>query len=288
LNCEGVREDLEAYALGVLEPAQALEVDAHLDECKECSAVVSDYRHAMNHLALAVPLYHASPRLKERIMGGVGTFRPASIPGKLRRSWVLSAAAVVLVGFAIGGTVWAMLLSSEVSRLRQQNAELAVLTQLDEQQRTALLQFERDLNAARNEQERLSTTLEEYSTLIKVALDPDLIPTEMRGVEPFASANCSYVWSTKQSIGALTCKNMPSTAQSLTYELWATKGDETLALGSFAPRFDGSASLLVTIPTWAPGPVTSLWVTLEQASGNRDQPSPQVVLQPVPAQQAQR
>jgi hypothetical protein len=136
----------------------------------------------------------------------------------------------------------------------------------------------------------MTTTLNEYATLIKVALDPDLIPTELRGTEPLANANasCSYVWSTKQSLGALTCKNLPSTSISLTYELWANKGNSTLALGSFEPRIDGSASLLVTIPTWAEGPVTSLWVTLESASGSRDKPSSQVVLQPAPSQQAQR
>jgi anti-sigma-K factor RskA len=290
LNCDESREDLEAYALGVLEHDDAHRVETHLGRCDECHTIVQDYQHAMNHLALAVPLYRASPRLKQRIMGGAAGFRPSAIPATLRRSWVMSAAAIAVVGFAIGAIAWSAALSLEVSQLKERNTNLETLSELDAEQRTALLQLQAELHSARNEQQLMSTTLDEYATLIKVALDPDLIPTELSGTEPLASANatCSYVWSTKQALGALTCKNLPSTSAALTYELWATKGQHTLALGSFEPRIDGSQSVLITIPTWAEGPVTSLWVTLEQASGNRDKPSSQVVLQPVPSQQALR
>ena len=61
-----------------------------------------------------------------------------------------------------------------------------------------------------------------------------------------------------------------------------------MALGSFSPQNDGTASLLVTFPGWATGPMTNLWVTIEQAGGSRQRPSDQVVLQPSPLQQAQR
>ncbi|HWC31116.1 MAG TPA: anti-sigma factor [Dehalococcoidia bacterium] len=290
MRCDELREDLEAYALGILEPDRAHQVDTHLGICDECAAIVRDYQHALNHLALTVPLYRASPRLKQRIMGGAAGFRPSAIPATLRRTWVMSAAAVVVVGLAVGAIMWATALSLEVSRLKERNANLEAMSSLDAEQRAAILRVQSELNSARNEQQQMSTTLDEYANLVKVALDPDLIPTELKGTEPLASANasCSYVWSTKQSLGALTCKNLPSTAMTLTYELWATKGQSTLALGSFEPRIDGSASLLVTIPNWAPGPVTSLWVTLEQVNSNRDKPSSQVVLQPIPSQQAQR
>ena len=75
----------------------------------------------------------------------------------------------------------------------------------------------------------------------------------------------------------------------ITYELWATKGDKTLAVGTFLPRDDGTASLLVKFPTDAEGPVSNLWVTLEQqTSGTRARPSNEVVLFRSPDQQAQR
>ena len=172
----------------------------------------------------------------------------------------------MLLAFAIGGLTWAIVLSSEVSKLKEDNARLAELSQLDAEQRQALLQLEGKLNSAQNEQERISTTLEEQATFLTVALDPNLIPTELGGTSIAPKADCNYVWSTKQSVGALTCKSMPSTAFSYVYELWAIKGDRAIDLGTFTPRTDGTASLLVKYPGNAEGPVTNLWVTLEDSS----------------------
>jgi Anti-sigma-K factor rskA, C-terminal len=281
-----MREDLEAYALGALEHARAHEVAAHIAECDDCAEIVRDYQHAVAHLSLAVPLYRASPRLRARVMGGTGATNAVS--GALRRGWVMGAAAMVLVGLAIGGIVWASILSTQVSDLKDQNERLIALTDLDASQRAALLQMQTQLSSARSEQQRLSTTLEEYATLIKVALDPDLVPTELAGTPLASSSSCSYVWSVKQSLGALTCKNLPALGAASNYELWAAKGQDTLPLGTFAPRLDGTASLLVTFPGWANGPVTNLWVTLEANDASPNSPSQQVVLRPAPALQAQR
>jgi hypothetical protein len=194
----------------------------------------------------------------------------------------------VLLAFAVGGLTWAIVLSSEVSKLKADNARLAVLTELDAEQRQALLQLEGKLNSAQTEQERISTTLEEQATFLTVALDPNLIPTELGGTNIAPKATCNYVWSTKQGLGALTCKDMPSTAFTLVYELWAIKGDRAIALGSFEPRLDGTASLLVKYPEFAEGPVTNLWVTMENSNALRNIPSSDVVLKPVPALQASR
>ena len=287
MTCDEIREDLEAYALGALETAASRVVEAHTAECDDCAEIVHDYQHAVAHLSIAVPLYKASPRVKSRVMGGI-SLNTVSIPPVLRSSWVMATAAVVLIGIAIGGAVWASIVSSEVSRLKQQNERLIGLTELDASQRAAILQVQSQLSTARDEQERLSTTLDEYATMVQIALDPDLVPTELQGTQLASAASCSYVWSVKQAIGALTCKNMPATSFTSNYELWAQKGNDTLPLGTFVPRNDGSASLLVTFPGWATGPMTNLWVTLEPEGGSRGGPSAQVVLQPAPALQAQR
>jgi anti-sigma-K factor RskA len=287
VTCDDLRDDLEGYALGALETADARRVEVHISECEDCAEIVRDYQHAVAHLSVAVPLFRASPRLKTRVMGGV-SLNTVSIPPILRSGWVMAAAAAVLIGIAIGGAVWASILSSEVGRLKEQNERLIAITDLDASQRAAILQVQSQLSTARDEQERLSTTLDEYATLVQIALDPDLIPTQLQGTQLANAATCSYVWSVKQSIGALTCKNMPNTGFSSVYELWAQKGNDTLALGTFSPHDDGTGSLLVTFPGWATGPMTNLWVTLEQGTGSTGGPSAQVVLEPAPPLQAQR
>ncbi len=287
MTCEELREDLEAYALGALETPAAGVVEAHISECDECAEIVHDYAHAVAHLSIAVPLFKASPRLKTRVMGGI-SMNTVSIPPILRSGWVMATAAAVLIGIAIGGVVWASIVSSEVGRLKQQNERLIAISDLDAGQRAAILQVQTELSSARTEQQRLSTTLDEYATLVQIALDPDLVPTQLQGTPLASGASCSYVWSVKQSIGALTCKNMPATSFESDYELWAQKGNDTLALGTFVPHNDGTGSLLVTFPGWATGPMTNLWVTLESQPNSRSGPSAQVVLKPAPALQAQR
>jgi hypothetical protein len=271
----------------VLDDARTDQIADHLNECRECSEIAFDYEMAIQQLALAVPLHRAHVRVRDRLLGGIGAF-PAPMLSMARRRWWAVSAAAVLLAFAIGGLTWAIVLSSEVSKLKAQNASLAVLTELDAEQRQALLALEAKLNSAQNEQERISTSLEEHATFLTVALDPNLIPTELGGTNIAPKAKCNYVWSTQQGIGALTCTEMPSTAFTLIYELWAIKGDRAIALGSFEPQTDGTASLLVKYPPDAEGPVTSLWVTMEDANALRNIPSPNVVLKPVPALQANR
>lgn len=287
MTCAQYRDDLEAYALRALEPDESHAIEAHIAECEECAQIVRAYRMAIDHLALAVPLVHAPNRLKTRVMGGVGAMRPP-IPRIFTSKWVLSSAAMILIGLAVGGIAWAIMLSSKVDSLREDNARLAELTQLDSEQRSALLRIQGELNSARTEQRRMSTTLDEQATLLVIALDPDLVPSELQGTSLAPMATCGYVWSSKQGVGALTCRDLPTTAFFLNYELWATKGDKTVPLGTFLPRTDGTASLLVKFPEDAAGSVSNMWVTLEQTGTTRSKPSNDVVLNRAPDQQAAR
>ena len=153
----------------------------------------------------------------------------------------------------------------------------------------ALLELEGALNSARNEQKKLLTTIEEQATLLVIALDPDLVPSELQGTNLAPGAACDYVWSVKQSIGALTCKELRGVSFGVNYALWAVKGDKTIPVGTFVPRADGTAQLLVKFPQDAPGPVTDLWVTLERLSSPpRNTPQGEVILSRSPEQQAAR
>ncbi len=287
MACEDFREEIEAFVLGALEERDARRVEAHVAGCDECSQLVRAYRTAVDSLAFAVPVYHAPSRLRDRILAGAGAVVPLSPRFLLQMRWWASAAAVALLAIAIGGIAWAVMLSSEVRSLREDNHQLAELSQLDAVQRTALLQLRGDLNLARNEQQRMNSTLQEQATLIILALDPDLMPTEMQGTAVAPQARCNYVWSTKQALGALTCKDLPTTSFGSIYQLWVTKGEKTVAVGAFLARTDGTAALLVKFPPETPGSVNNLWVTLEtQSASVPARPSNEVVLLPSPVQQA--
>ncbi len=308
MSCEGFQEDLEALALRALDSEAEARLKAHILTCIDCESRFQAYAMAAEQLSLVVPMYAPPGRLKERIMGAVegGKARRHWIPS-LRSPWVGAAAAVVVIGLAIGAVAWAMTLSSELTRLHNDNQVLAdevtrlgednnaleELAQLDSEQRFALLELQGDLTSAKNEQEReqerLETTLEEQATLIVIALDPDLIPTELTGNILAPDATCNYVWSTQQSLGALTCSELPLTSLGLAYELWATKGDTLVRVANFLPDVDGTAQLLIEFPEEAAGPVTDLWITLERDSATgRTEPEGVVVLSREPDQQVSR
>jgi hypothetical protein len=289
-ECTPFRDDIEAYALRALDAEEEARVRLHLRDCTECSEIAESYRLAVEQLSLAMPTYRAPARLRGRITGALNGRQSWSVAAMFQRNkWIATAAAAVVLAFGIGAFAWAISLSSEVDRLREQNQAFAELSQLDAEQRQSLLELEGQLNSARNEQKKLLTTVEEQATMLVIALDPDLIPSELKGTNLAPGANCDYVWSSKQSIGALTCKELRSVSFGVNYALWATKGDKTVAIGTFVPRTDGTAQLLVKFPQDAPGPVSDMWVTLERLSSPpRQTPQGEVILSRSPEQQAAR
>ncbi|HEY7269237.1 MAG TPA: anti-sigma factor [Dehalococcoidia bacterium] len=291
-DCEPFRDELEAYTLDAVDAGTRRRVEAHLRDCASCREIVRSYNTTIGQMAFAAPLIKAPPRLKERVLGSVGAFRPTVSPVTLvRASRWWAAAAAVFLAFGIGAVIWAVILSNRVDRLRQDNANLAQISQLDEQQRSALLQLESDLNSAKNKQKQMESTLADQATLLILALDPDLIPTDLQGTSVAPDATCRYVWSTKQSLGGLTCSKMPAISFTLTYQLWAVRGDKVTAMGTFSPRPDGSAQLLYKPNPdngGGGGPITNMFVTLEVSSQSPKQPSAEVVLNRAPDQQAAR
>jgi hypothetical protein len=279
-ECVPFREQIEAYALRALEPEEEARVRLHLRDCHDCNEIAESYRLAVDELALVMPVYKAPARLRGRVTGALNGRPNLSVVAMFQRNkWIATAAAAVVIAFAVGAFAWAISLSAEVRNLREQNNTFAELSQLDAEQRQSLLELEGALNSARNEQKKLVTTIEEQATMLVIALDPDLVPSELQGTNLAPGASCDYVWSSKQAIGALTCKELRSVSFGVNYALWAVKGDKTIAIGTFVPRNDGTAQLLVKFPQDAQGPVTDMWVTLERLSSPpRSSPQGEVIL----------
>jgi hypothetical protein len=298
VDCREIRLDLEAYSLGALEGREARRVERHLKDCRDCAGLARAYRVAVDQLPYAVPIYRPGPRLRQIVLGSVGALRPSLSPAALvRGSRWWAAAAVVFLAVGIGAIAWAASLSAEVRELKADNARLAELTHLSEAQRAALLRFQSELFSTQTQlyttqsaQERLVKAQEEQNTLIVLALDPALEPTELGGTEIAPQASCRYVWSAQQSLGALTCTNLPST-NVYAYQLWIDRGNDIISGGVFTPTREGSAQHLVKMgPNYDEGygePFRDMWVTLETSSDARN-PSEDVVLVTQPAQNASR
>jgi anti-sigma factor RsiW len=96
--------DVGAYALGVLDEAEAFRFEDHLMECASCAAHVSEFRPAARQLMLyrratprsVHPFAAPGPRLLERLLDEVSAKHRGG-----RRQWLYAVAASVV--FAVGG-----------------------------------------------------------------------------------------------------------------------------------------------------------------------------------------
>ncbi|MEU9287994.1 zf-HC2 domain-containing protein [Streptomyces sp. NPDC048275] len=97
-------QDVGAYALGVLDEAEAFRFEDHLMECPQCTAHVSEFRSAARQLMLyrratprsVHPFAGPGPRLLDRLLSEVAARHRAG-----RRRWLYAVAAAVV--FAAGG-----------------------------------------------------------------------------------------------------------------------------------------------------------------------------------------
>ncbi|GHK03826.1 zf-HC2 domain-containing protein [Streptomyces sp. NPDC003753] len=101
--------DVGAYALGVLDEAEAFRFEDHLMECPTCAAHVTEFRPAARQLMLyrratprsVHPFAAPGPRLLERLLDEVATKHRSG-----RRRWLYAVAAAVV--FAVGGPTTAL------------------------------------------------------------------------------------------------------------------------------------------------------------------------------------
>jgi anti-sigma factor RsiW len=108
---EHVTDDLELYALGALQPAEADRATAHLAACAACRAELAEISTVVNALPDMVALREPPPGLKERILSAAAadpvagptraTIRAAGRTLRPSRRWLasgaLAAAAVLLL-----------------------------------------------------------------------------------------------------------------------------------------------------------------------------------------------
>ncbi|MFI5697859.1 anti-sigma factor family protein [Kribbella sp. NPDC051586] len=109
------RMQLGAYALGALEPGEAADVDEHLATCAECRAELAELSEMKDFLGEVPPeaFLEGPPEggdlLLQRTLREVresSAEPPLPVPVKRSRSrWLMVAAALVVVGGALGGGV---------------------------------------------------------------------------------------------------------------------------------------------------------------------------------------
>ena len=148
MNCEQVRELLENYALGALEPGERVAVEAHLAGCSDCRALASEYHGVAGLLPQALaarsPLQMPDgmqvrlwQSLQNRVSGPVIERAPVtanlrtyqSTAARRAPAWLnfRLAGAVVTIALLLAALIWAFQLNTALAQERALRAEYSNL-----------------------------------------------------------------------------------------------------------------------------------------------------------------
>ena len=242
MDCEQVRELLDAYALGAAGAAEASFIEEHVADCVRCWSSLDEAQRVTAYLALSTVLQKAPQSLRSRVLAEAERRRRPSLPsfpGRLR--WLWPAATGALAAGAVAAATFALVLQAEVNDLRDDRDRLASDTQ----------------NAG--------AVLEEQRQLMAVLAAPDAQQISLDPADPNSEALAVYYWSRTSRTGALLSNNLPPLREGQVYEVWLLTGDEVYDVGSFE-SWNGVGQLSMDIKDVSGRPV-GIGVSIEDAEG---------------------
>jgi anti-sigma factor RsiW len=297
---ENIESQLEAYALGILEPPEMAAMEAHLATCARCQAELPALRRTVAAFALLadtpdvpVPADHAL-RFAQKLAAtspGATAVPPVPVPaprplparaapppggGLLDglRAWLVGgragwavAAALALLLLVTG--LWAADLQNQVQAARNEQARLQLeLTQAQAQQAT-LQQQVNTLQAAND------TLQQERATALAVLGAAQVVAHPLTGTPdlPGASGNLWLDPTTNRAV--VITRNLPPLPVDKTYEFWLI-ADTAHPAGTFQTSADGTGLLIVNA-TQPLGTFQQAGITAEKAGGS-DTPTAPILL----------
>ncbi|HET6615976.1 MAG TPA: anti-sigma factor [Dehalococcoidia bacterium] len=232
-DCEAVRDDIDAWALGALDAEEARALEAHLASCDECRALADTAVETAASLGLAVPMHAASATLKSRVMASAAILTDIRRPRRSR--WLWAGAVAALVVGAAGAASWAAVTQSRVNDLEGQNATLSAGA-------TAQSRAFEEVSAL---EANHSQTIATQDAMLEVVLQPDAQRTDLVGTAMAPEATGRCVWSQARESGALLVDGLPQPREGAVYTMWIVYERKWLEAGDFTVDNDGTGRLVM-------------------------------------------
>ncbi|MFQ6020056.1 MAG: anti-sigma factor domain-containing protein [Dehalococcoidia bacterium] len=254
MDCEEVKEILDAYALGAAEKEEARRLEQHVAECLRCWEELTDTQRAAAALALGAPLHAASGSLRKRVMAAARKERRPALPGlSLRGLGRLPALAVGgLAALAVSATALSAVLFVQMGDLEDDKDELR-----------------QELTAASQVTDRLPQ-------MEAVRTTPDVQSLRLAAIPAQAQAMATFYWSDSTGTAAIVCHNMPTLEPDQVFQIWLFNGQQARDAGSFS-SWQGVAYHVIDLRSLDGQSFESIGVFIEPAAGS-DAPSGDMIL----------
>lgn len=248
-NTDQIRELIEAYALGVLDPEERSAVEAHLSAgCAECARALDESRWLVGQLAHLAPEATPSGRVRARLMKTIrAEAPPTGTPTRVKpliRLWMWGAVAAALI-FAFYNAYEARTLRKA---MRQMQADLTAQTKL-------LQDSARELAIA-----RLEASILTDPKSLKISM-----PASNKEIPQLEAS-----WSPSLGL-VVTGQRLPLPPGNRTLQLWLipkAPGAKPVPSLTLRPDVDGKFALIIQHPPDVPEDTKALAVTVEPAGGS--------------------
>jgi hypothetical protein len=242
MDCDEIRELLDAYALGAADAREAAAIEEHMADCLRCWTSLDQAQRVAASLALSTAIQKAPQSLRDRVLAEERRPVPAASGRPERARWLWPAATGVLVAGAAAAITFAVVLQTEVNDLRGDRDRLTADVQ----------------NAG--------GVLEEQRQLMAVLAAPDAQQVNLQPADPSSEALAVYYWSSSTRNGALLSNNLPALSEGQVYHAWLLTGDEVYDAGSFE-SWNGVGQLSMDLKGIAGRPA-AIGVSIEDAEGS--------------------
>jgi cell division protein FtsB len=242
MDCDQVKELLDAYALGAAEPEEAAALEEHMEDCARCWHSLNEAQRAAAAIALSSNLCRAPESLRRNILAEIeGMQHPAEprLLERVRRLW--PAGVGLLAATAAASLAVALFLQMELSDLRSENDRLTA------------------------EVESADARLAEQQQVMALLSAPDAQQIRLEPTDPASSAAAVYHWSGSARAGALTCNHLPPLQEGQVYQVWFLTESESYPAGRFR-SWDGIGQLSVALEDLPERPV-AIGVSIEYSEG---------------------
>lgn len=249
MDCEEVRELLDAYALGATEVSEADGLEEHVADCIRCWEELTKSQQTAAMLALAIPIELPPVYLENRVMRQAEVQRrplePAGSRGgflsSLRLGWPATAGALAVA--SVAALAFAALLQVQLTDLRDDKDGLEARIQQDAQ------------------------VIDDMQEIMTISLSDDLSTTELAayGGAGIGATTALYGWSRKQLSGFIVCKDLPKLEEGEVYQAWFEAGDNVVSAGTFTSE-DGTCHLPVKLTSQLP--LSGFGISVEPEEGS--------------------
>lgn len=258
------QEQADEYAVGSLDPELERIVALHIAECSPCREAVEDAQRVAGLLAFSAPLHPAPGRLRARVVTRAGIRRPLWIR-------VLSigqaAAGIAAVFVAIAAFTGMVSMKSQVSELRQKNADLSTRIQDVSSQEVEIFALSRRLTDAEQKATQIEASAEKDRELLAAMLNPESDVAEVVALEGAGGSVGRLVWEADQERLWFYARKLPVLASNQTYQVWVEAGGQYTSLGTFLPDANGTARYERLVPGGIAN-YASVIVTVETLGGS--------------------